>query len=173
MKKWCSALCAAILLLGGGLASAQPEPVRQVEMVKKPGVDFHQLKSVGNEVSVSIQPTSDWAIDKSDPFLRQRIQELTLKAAKKQGWIPVDNVDADVKLSVKILEWGRLRNSGDQNLMEFVTLEFKAYSARAEGLILRGTGKYSRVDPTESGLEKVNEAYSSILEEFLSALHGN
>jgi len=174
MKKWGSTFLAAIvLMLCTGLVYAAPEPVRQVEMIRKPGIDFRQFKSVGNEISVSIQPTSSWAIDKTDPFLRQRIQDLTLKAAKNQGWVPIENVDADVKLAVKILEWGRLRNTQDQNLMEYVTLEFKAYSATAEGEILRGTGKYSRVDPVESGLEKVNEAYVSILEEFLAALHLN
>ena len=174
MKKWCSMLCVAgLLLLGMRMAYAQPEPVRQVEMARKPGVDFRQFKSVGMDVSVSFRPTSDWAIDKSDPFLEQRIQDLTLKAAKNQGWVPIDNVDADVKLSVKVLEWGRLRNTNDQNLMEYVTLEFRAYSASAEGLILRGTGKYSRVDPVEPDLTKVNEAFVSIMEEFLAALHVN
>ena len=174
MKKWCSVFCVAgLLFFGMGLASAQPEPVRQVEMIRKPGINFHQFKSVGTEVSVSLAPTSDWAIDKSDPFLQLRIQDLTLKAAKKQGWVPIDNVDADLKLAVKILEWGRLRNSKDPNLLEFVTVEFKAYSTTAEGLVFRGMGKYSRVDPDEPDLTRVNKAFVSIMEEFLAELHSN
>ena len=172
MKRWCSALCLATLLLFGAVpVYAQPEPVRMVEMVKKPGVDFRQFKSLGTEVSVSLQPANSWSIEQNDPFLRQRIQTLTLAAAKKQGWVPVDNVDADLKLKLKIFEWGRLRNSQDQNLMEYVQFELRAESAQ-EGLVLRGTAKYNRVDPTESDLSKVHEAFGSLLEEFFAALHG-
>ena len=172
MKRWCSALCLAALLLFGAVpVQAQPEPVRLVEMVKKPGVDFRQFKSVGTEVSVSLQPANSWSIERGDPFLRQRIQTLALTAAKKQGWIPVDNADADLKLKLKIFEWGRLRNSNDQNLMEYVQFELRVESAQ-EGLVMRGTAKYNRVDPTEPDLSKVHEAFGSLLEEFLAALHG-
>lgn len=172
MKRWCSALCLATLLLFGAVtAYAEPEPVRLVEMVKKPGIDFRQFKSVGTEVSVSLQPANSWSIERSDPFLRQRIQTLALAAAKKQGWIPVDNADADLKLKLKIFEWGRLRNSQDQNLMEYVQFELRAESAQ-EGLVMRGTAKYNRVDPTEPDLSKVHEAFGSLLEEIFAALHG-
>ena len=161
------------LLFVAGIAYAQPAPVHQVEMFRKPGIDFRQLKSVGMDVEVSLAPTADWAMDRSDPFLKQRIQELVLKAAKKQGWIAAENEFADVKLSVKILEWGRLRNSKDANLMEFATFEVKAHSSAAEGLVFRGAGKYSRVDPAEQDLSKVNEAFLSIMEELMAALHCN
>ena len=172
MKKWCNVLCLALLLsFGAAPAFAEPEPVRLVEMVKKPGVDFRQFKSVGTEVSVSLQPANSWSIERGDPFLRQRIQTLALTAAKKQGWIPVDNADADIKLKLKILEWGRLRDSHDQNLMEYVQFELRAESAQ-DGLVMRGTAKYNRVDPTEPDLSKVHETFGSLLEEFLAALHG-
>ena len=173
MKKWCRSLLVAGLLLVAGIAYAQPAPVHQVEMFRKPGIDFRQLKSVGMDVEVSLAPTADWAMERSDPFLKQRIQELVLKAAKKQGWIAAENEFADVKLSVKILEWGRLRNSKDANLMEFATFEVKAHSSAAEGLVFRGAGKYSRVDPAEQDLSKVNEAFLSIMEELMAALHCN
>ena len=172
MKKWCNILCLVVLLSFGAVpVYAQPEPVRLVEMVKKPGIDFRQFKSVGMEVSVSLQPANSWSIERSDPFLRQRIQTLAVAAAKKQGWIPVDNADADLKLKLKIIEWGRLRNSNDQNLMEYVQFELRAESAQ-DGVVMRGTAKYSRVDPTEPDLSKVHEAFESLLEEFLAALHG-
>ncbi len=171
MKRWCNILCLAVLLSFGAVTvHAEPEPVRLVEMVKKPGVDFRQFKSVGTDVSVSLQPANSWSIERSDPFLRQRIQNLVLAAAKKQGWIPVDNADADLKLKLKIFEWGRLRDSHDQNLMEYVRFELRAESAQ-EGLVMRGTAKYNRVDPMEPDLSKVHEAFGSLLEEFLAALH--
>jgi hypothetical protein len=174
MKKWWRAFClTAILLMGTGLAYAQPEPVRHVEVIRKPGVDFRQFKSVGTDVAVSLAPTSSWAIDKRDSFLEQRIQELSLTAAKKQGWVPIDNVSADVKLSLKILEWGRLRTTQNENLAEFVTFELKVYAASAEGPVFRGTGQYSRMAPPEPGLEKMSEAYVSMLEELFAALHKN
>ena len=97
MKKWCNVLCLALLLsFGAAPAFAEPEPVRLVEMVKKPGVDFRQFKSVGTEVSVSLQPASSGSIERSDPFLRQRIQTLALAAAKTQGCITVDNAYAAI-----------------------------------------------------------------------------
>lgn len=174
MRKWWGAFClAAVLLAGTGLVCAQSEPVRQVEMIRKPGIDFRQYKSVGMDVSVSFQPSSSWAIEKGDPFLEQRIQELSLTAAKNQGWVPIDNVSADVKLSVKILEWGRLRNAQDPNLMEYATFELKVYSSTAEGPVFRGTGKYRRAAPPESGMEKVNDVYVSMMEELLAALRTN
>jgi hypothetical protein len=173
MRKRFWVLCVTgLLLLGMGIAYAQPEPVRLVEMTKKPGVDFRQFTSVGTDVSVSIRPTSEWAIDKTDPFLKQRVQDLTLKAAKNQGWVTT-STDADVKLSVKILEWGRMRATNDQNLMEYVTVEFKADSAASGGLIFLGTGRYSRVDPVEPDLNKVNDAFVSIMEEMLAAMRVN
>lgn len=171
MKKWCSAFCLVIfLLMGMGLAYAQPEPIYQVEMNRKPGIDFRRFKSVGNEISVSFHPNSDWAVEKSDPFLKQRIQAISLRVVKNKGWVAVENMDADLRLSVKILEWGRLRNTQDQNLMEYLKFELSGYSATDEGLVFRGTGQYSRVDPTEQNLGKVNEAYRSILEELLASL---
>ena len=174
MKKfWCALFVVGILLLGAVPVFAQPDPVYQVEMVRKPGIDFRQFKSVGSDVSISLDPNSDWAIDKKDSFLEQRIQTLSLKAAKKQGWIPTENTYADLKLSVKVLEWGRLRNSADQNLMEFVNFELKVYSSASEGPIFRASGRYSRVDPEENDLAKVADAYSSILEDMLAALHKN
>ena len=172
MKKWCRSLLVAGLLFVAGIAYAQPAPVHQVEMFRKPGIDFRQFKSVGMDVEVSLAPTADWAMDRSDPFLKQRIQELVLKAAKKQGWIAAENEFADVKLSVKILEWGRLRNSKDANLMEFAAFEVKAHSPAA-GMVFRGAGKYSRVDPVEQDLSKVNEAFLSMMEELMAALHRN
>ena len=172
MRKWCAVLCLTVLLSFGAVpAYAVPEPVRQVEVARKPGVDFRQFKSVGTEVSVSLQPANSWSIERSDPFLRQRIQTLALAAAKKQGWIPVDNADADLKLKLKIFEWGRLRNSNDQNLMEYVQFELRAESAQ-DGLVMRGIAKYNRVDPTEPDLSKLHEAFGSLLEELLAALHG-
>lgn len=176
MKKWWGALClAAVMLVGTGLAQAQAqaEPVRRVEIVRKPGIDFRQFKSVGTDVAVSFQPSSSWAIDKGDPYLEQRIQELSLKAAKNQGWVPIDNVSADVKLSVKILEWGRLRNSQGDNLIEYVSFELKVYANAPEGPVFRGTGKYSQVAPTEPNLELAGNAYESMLEELLAALRTN
>ena len=173
MKKWCRVLLVAGLLLVAGMAYAQPAPVHQVEMFRKPGIDFRQFKSVGMDIEVSLAPTADWAMDRSDPFLKQRIQEMVLKAAKKQGWIAAENEYADVKLSVKILEWGRLRNRQEANLMEFVSFELKAHSPAAAGLVFRGAGRYSRVDPVEQDLSKVNEAFLSIMEELMAALHTN
>lgn len=175
MKKlWCALLTAAILLLGAGLAYAQPEPERRVEFVKKPGVSYSQFKSLGSDISVSFSPASEWAIDGSDKFLKQRIQMLTLKAAKNQGWVTAENTVADTRLSIKIMEWGRLRNSADPNLMEVLNFEVKVYAGDAESpLVFRGEGRYRRVDPVENDLSKVAEAYGSLLEELLAALRNN
>lgn len=176
MKKiWSALFVVGFLLMSMGMVYAQPEPVRLVEMVRKPGINFRQYKSIGSEISVSVKPNSDWAIDKRDTFLEQRVQGLTMKAARNQGWLPADNEFGDVRISVKILEWGRLRNTEDQNLMEFVTFELKAYSNTSEGpvLVFRGNGKYRRVDPVETGLEKVADVYGSMMEELMAALHTN
>ncbi len=107
---------------------AATKPTRLLEVFRKPGVNFSQFKSIGDEIIVSIRPVGASFFDNSDPFLRQRIKEMTIQAAKRQGWAPTDNSSADVRLSVKITEWGRFRNNYDQNLMEFLAIEVKAYS---------------------------------------------
>ena len=174
MKKWLSVACmAGFLFAWAGTAWAQPEPIRQVEVFRKPGIDFRLFKFIGDEISVNIQPAATWSIDKSDPFLKARIQELSLKAAKQEGWVPISTVDADVKVAIRVYEWGRLQNSHDQNLMEFLTIEVNAYSVSSGAMIFRASGKYSRVDPLETTTDKVNEAYVSILAEILTALRTN
>ena len=171
MKKISAGLVALLfLILCASTALAAPEPTRLVEVFRKPGVNYGGLKSIGNEVSVSIRPVGDSFFDPSDPFLRQRLAELALMAAKNQGWVAIDNPSADVRISVKLTEWGRFRNKQDQNLMEFFALEFRAYSVESGEMILRATARYSRVDPVEGSMEKMNEAFVSVMEEILAAL---
>ncbi len=153
-----------------GTVLAAPEPTRLVEVFRKPGVNYTVFKSIGNEVGISIRPAGDSFYDPSDPFLRQRLAELALVAAKNQGWVAIDNPSADVRISVKLSEWGRFRNKQDQNLMEFFALEFRAYSVVSGEMILRATARYSRVDPVEGSMEKMNEAFVSVLEEILAPL---
>lgn len=171
MKKWTIILFAVMatgLFTGDALAS--PEPTRLVEVFRKPGVIFTQFKSVGEDVAISIRPAGEAYFDNSDPFLRQRIGEMILLAAKQQGWVAVDNPSADVSLSVRVTEWGRFRNNSDQNLMEFLAVEVKAYSREQSDMVLRASGRYSRVDPVEESMEKMNSAFLSIMSEIMSKL---
>ena len=163
-------ILAAVLLTVPGMVCAQPEPTREVDIFLKPGVDVGQFKTVGKEPSVSISPTYSWSVEKSDPFLRQRIREILENSLKKQGFVLVDPVEADLKVKVTISQWGRFRNTSDINLMEYLDLEFRAYAVASGDLILRATGKYSRVDPIEDSTVKLGEAYASILDEILASL---
>ena len=174
MKKiWAGLLTALFLTMCASAAMAAPEPTKLVEVFRKPGVNYSGFKSIGNEVSISIRPVGDSFYDPSDPFLRQRLSEMTLLAAKNQGWVPIDNTSADVRVSVKLTEWGRFRNKQDQNLMEFFALECRAYSVSSGEMILRATARYSRVDPVEGSMEKMNAAFVSAMEEILLALKTN
>lgn len=169
MKKRTILLLAFMLAVAfTGTVMASPEPTRLVEVFRKPGVNFTQFKSVGEEVSISIRPAGASYFDNSDPFLRRRIAEMTLLAAKQQGWVAIDNPSADVRLSVRVTEWGRFRNNKDQNLMEFLAIEVKAYSREPNELVLQATGRYSRVDPEEESMDKMNSAFVSILAEILA-----
>lgn len=174
MKKyWIAGAVAAILVLSLGIACAQPEPDLRTEISRKPGVDFRQFKSVGNEIAIVLRPTADWAIDKSEPFLQSRIRDLTFKSARMNGWVPVNNEDADLKLTVKIWEWGRIKDSKDPNLMEFLHFELSAVSPRHEGLVFRAKGKYSRIDPVQGDLARIPEVFRSLMDDFLYALRYN
>jgi hypothetical protein len=174
MKKiWAGLLTALYLTVCASAAMAAPEPTKLVEVFRKPDVNYSGFKSFGNEVSISIRPVGDSFYDPSDPFLRQRLAEMTLLAAKSQGWVPMDNISADVRVSVKLTEWGRFRNKQDQNLMEFFALEVRAYSSASGEMILRATARYSRVDPVEGSMEKMNAAYTAAMEEILLALKTN
>ena len=144
-----------------------------MEVFRKPGVSYSGFKSIGNEVSISISPVGDSFYDRSDPFLRQRLAALSLVAAKNQGWVAIENTGADVRISVKLTEWGRFRNKQDQNLMEFFALECRAYSVASGETILRATARYSRIDPVEGSMEKMNAAFVSVMEEILLALKTN
>ncbi len=174
MKKIAAGLMTILLLvLCASAALAAPEPTKLVEVFRKPGVNYGGFKSIGNEVSVSIRPAGDSFYDRSDPFLRQRLAELSLTVAKNQGWVAIDNTSADVRISVKLTEWGRFRNKQDQNLMEFFALECRAYSVASGEMIMRATARYSRVDPVEGSMEKMHEAFVSVMEEILLALKTN
>ncbi len=169
-KMWAGILTALFLTVCTGTALAAPEPTRLVEVFRKPGINYGGFKSIGNEVSISIRPVGDSFYDPSDPFLRQRLGEMSLVAAKNQGWVAIDNPSADVRISVKLTEWGRFRNKQDQNLMEFFALEFRAYSVASAEMILRATARYNRVDPVEGSMEKMNGAFVSVMEEILASL---
>ena len=169
-KMWAGLLTALFLSVCVGTALAAPEPTKLVEVFRKPGVNYGGFKSIGNEVSISIRPVGDSFFDPSDPFLRQRLAEMSLLAAKNQGWVAIDNPSADVRISVKLSEWGRFRNKQDQNLMEFFALEARAYSVASGEMILRATARYSRVDPVEGSMAKMQEAFVSVLEEILAPL---
>ncbi len=174
MKKLAILLFSILLLFGSTKTIvAAPTPVRQVEVFRKPGVNFSQFKSVGDEMIVSIRPVGASFFDNSDPFLRQRIKKMTIQAAKRQGWAPTDNSSADVRLSVKITEWGRFRNNYDQNLMEFLAIEVKAYSRESGEMVLRAAGRYSRVDPVEESMNAMDAEFVSLMAEILTALKTN
>ena len=174
MKKiWAGLLTALFLMVCTSAAMAAPEPTKLVEVFHKPGVNYSGFKSIGNEVSISIRPVGDSFYDPSDPFLRQRLSEMTLLAAKNQGWVPIDNTSADVRVSVKLTEWGRFRNKQDQNLMEFFALEVRAHSSASGEMVLRATARYNRVDPVEGSMEKMNAAFVAVMEEILLALKTN
>ncbi len=163
-------LLAALLLTFPGMASAQPEPTIETDVFLKPGVDVSQFKTVGKDPSVSINPTYSWSVEKADPFLKQRIREILESSIKKQGFVFVDPVDADLRIKLMISQWGRFRNTNDINLMEYLDFEVRAYAVASGELILRATGKYSRVDPLEDSTVKINEACASLLEKILSSL---
>lgn len=174
MKKIVAGLMTILLLmLCASAVLAAPEPTKLVEVFRKPGVNYGGFKSIGSEVPISIRPVGDSFYDRSDPFLRQRLAELSLAAAKNQGWVASDNSSADVRISVKLTEWGRFNNKQDQNLMEFFALECRAYSVASGELILRATARYSRVDPVEGSVEKMNAAFLATMEEILLALKTN
>ena len=138
MKKiWAGLLTALFFMVCASAAMAAPEPTKLVEVFRKPGVNYSGFKSIGNEVSISIRPVGDSFYDPSDPFLRQRLSEMTLLAAKNQGWVPIDNTSANVRVSVKLTEWGRFRNKQDQSLMEFFALEVRAHSSATGEMVLR------------------------------------
>ena len=141
-----------------------------MEVFLKPGIDFRQFKSVGKDVSVSIQPAYFWSVEKSDSFLRQRIREIVGKSVKKQGFAIVEIADADLNLKVIITQWGRFQNSQFLNLMEYLNLEVRAYSGVTGDMLMRATGSYSRVDPLENSAEKLNEAFESIMDEILTSM---
>ena len=164
----------AIFLLASAemTASAQPEPTKLVEVFLKPGIDAKQFKTMGDNPSVSIDPTASWSIDSSDPFLKLRIREVLVNSMKRQGFVLVDSSDADLKLKVKVTQWGRLRSSQDLNLMEYLDLEAKVIAVVSGDLILKATGKYSRIDPLENTPDKLNEACGSIMDEILASLRG-
>ena len=163
-------ILAAFLLNCPEMALAQPEPLKQVEIYLMPGVDVSRFQTVGKDPSVSIQPAHSWSVDKDDPFLRRRIREILLNSLTRQGFVLVDTADANLTVKVTITQWGRFRNSNDQNLMEYLDLEFRAYDGTNAEMILRAKGKYSRVDPLEETAVKVNEAFASILDEILASL---
>lgn len=163
-------LLAALLLTFSGIVSAQLAPTRETDVYLKPGVDVSQFRTVGKESPVSINPAYSWSVEKADPFLKQRIREILESSMKKQGFILVDPVDADLKIKVTISQWGRFRNTSDINLMEYLDLEVRAYAVASGELILRATGKYSRVDPLEDSTVRINEACASLLDEILSSL---
>lgn len=174
MKKiWAGLLTALFLMVCTSAAMAAPEPTKLVEVFRKPGVNYNGFKSIGNEVSISIRPVGDSFYDPSDPFLRQRLKEMTLLAAKNQGWVPIDNTSADVRVSVKLTEWGRFRNKQDQSLMEFFALEVRAHSSATGEMVLRATARYNLVDPVEGSMEKMNAAFVAAMEEILLALKTN
>ena len=171
MKKIGTGLLTALfLMVCTSAAMAAPEPTKLVEVFHKPGVNYSGFKSIGNEVSISIRPVGDSFYDPSDPFLRQRLSEMTLLAAKNQGWVAIENSSADVRVSVKLTEWGRFRNKQDQNLMEFFALEVRAHSSASGEMVLRATARYSRVDPVEGSMEKMNAAFVAVMEEILASL---
>lgn len=156
----------------GMSAMGQPEPAKLVEVFLKPGVDFKQFKSMGEKPSVSIKPAVSWSIDSTDPFLASRIQEILQKSMKNQGFVLVDTVDADLRLNVKVTQWGRLRSNQDLNLMEYLDFEAKVFAAASGEMILRATGKYSRIDPLEHTQDMMNESFESMMNEILSSLRG-
>ena len=57
--------------------------------------------------------------------------------------------------------------------MEFFALECRAYSVASGEMIMRATARYSRVDPVEGSMEKMHEAFVSVMEEILLALKTN
>lgn len=174
MKKIITGIMLLLLLsVSAGTAWAAPLPNRTVELYRKPGVNFTQLKSLGEEISVSVRPAGEAYFDSSDPFLRQRVRVLSLEAAKKQGWVAIDNSSADVAVKIRITEWGRFRNRHDQNLLEFFALEVRAMSRTDGELILRANARYSRVDPMEESMEKLHEALQSVMQEIFAALKAN
>lgn len=172
MKKYLILLALATLLVNAAeaLVLAAPEPTKIVEVFLRPGIDLSQYKTMGTDPAVSIKPMMSWSVDSGDPFFRMRIKEGLENSMKRQGFLLAGPTDADLKLKVTIRQWGRLRNSQDLNLMEFVELEAKVYAAGSGELILRATGKYSRVDPLENTPDKMNEALGSLMDEILSSL---
>ena len=153
-------------------AMGQPEPTKLVEVFLKPGVDFKQFKSMGEKPSVSIKPAVSWSVDTADPFLESRIQETLQKSMKSQGFVLVDAVDADLRLNVKVTQWGRLKSNQDLNLMEYLDFEAKVYAVASGEMILRATGKYSRIDPLEHTQDMMKESFESMMNEILSSLRG-
>ena len=153
-------------------AMGQPEPTKLIEVFPKPGVDFKQFKSMGEKPSVSIQPAVSWSIDTTDPFLVSRIQESLQKSMKSQGFVLMDAVDADLRLNLKVTQWGRLKSNQDLNLMEYLDFEAKVYAVASGEMIMRATGKYSRIDPLEHTRDIMHESFESMMNEILSALRG-
>ena len=75
-----------------------------------------------------------------------------------------------MKLKLTVKQWGRLRSSGDLNLMEYVTVEARVYAVASGELVLRATGKYNRIDPLDNTPDKMNEGFASLMNEMLAPL---
>ena len=171
MNKACKVMLLAVLLSCAGMTVwAEPAPTKLVEVFPKPGVDFAAFKSMGTNPAVNIKPSSSWDIDQDDPFFKLRIQSILERLMQQQGFILVETADADLKLKLTVKQWGRLRSSGDLNLMEYVTVEARVYAVASGELVLRATGKYNRIDPLDNTPDKMNEGFASLMNEMLAPL---
>lgn len=171
-RTWLLLLVIFVLWAGTGSAWAAEDPVRSVEVFRKPGFDFRPLKLMAPSIGIDFKPISTWSVEKGDPYLKDRIRDMVKASLKSKGFaFAVDELQADASVKVRVFEWGRFRNTDNQNLIEYVDMEVRMYEVSSGELILRGTARYrlrnNQQDPTMSSL---NEAAASMLDEIFYSL---
>ena len=152
-------------------AWASEEPVRSVEVFRKPGFDFRSLKTFGDNVSIQFAPVKAWSVEKSDPFLMERIRDMVKASLKGQGYfIAAEGTAPDATVKVKISEWGRFRNTDNQSLIEYVEMDVRVYDELNGAVVLRGTAHYRQYNPKDQSMAGLNAVAASMLDEIFSAL---
>jgi hypothetical protein len=152
-------------------AWALDEPARSVEVFRKPGFDFRVLKTFGEGIDIQFAPVKSWSVEKSDPFLKDRIRDMVRQSLKRQGYFFVpEGTVSDATVKVKIFEWGRFRNTDNQNLIEYIDMDVRVFDEAEGTMVLRGTARYRLLNSTDRSMNGLHAMAVSMFDEIFGAL---
>jgi len=170
LKKTMLLTLALVFLISAALPGlAGAEASRMVEIFFKPGMDSKQVGKLLAVPRVSFSPDASWAIDKADPFLKDRIRSMVVEAFKKQLFVPAaPETPADVRISVKVTQWGRFKNQSDQVLVQYIDMKLQLEATLPEKgstVVFWATAKYRLENSQDTSMTLLNEAGQDLFDE--------